>query len=465
MDTEQRYTLWATSLASFLTSFMTSSLNLALPGIAETFHLSATGLGWIVTSYILATAVCLLPVGKIADQVGRKKIFLQGIGIFLGSSVFCGFAPSKETLLIFRVIQGIGGAMIFSTSVALLTEVFSPQRRGWVLGINTAAVYTGLSLGPVLGGLLTEYGGWRSIFFASLLPGVLTLFFLAHGKEKKGYENTQKSFKNLYKSLDIPGTGLYVLSIVCFMLGFSRIPTLPGFLLTGIGVSLLTWFITFEKERTHPLLNIRLFTTNRIFAFSNLAALINYSSTSAVSYLLSLYLQYIRGFSPRTAGLVLVVQPVLQTIFSPLSGKASDRIEPRFLASAGMALAVGGLTAFACLGGKETSLLLLLFGLSLVGVGFGLFASPNTNSIMSSVDRNEYGVASATLATMRLLGQMLSLGITLMVFFVLMGDERITPATYPLFLKGMRILFSFFAVLNIGGVFASLARGNRDSLN
>lgn len=201
-----------------------------------------------------------------------------------------------------------------------------------------------------------------------------------------------------------------------------------------------------------------LFRKNRVFAFSSLAALINYSSTFAVGYLLSLYLQYIYGFPPRTAGLILIAQPVVQAICSPITGKASDRIEPRLLASAGMGLTVMGLAALSFIN-PHTQLTLIVLGLVFLGTGFGLFSSPNTNAVMGSVDSKNYGVASATLATMRIVGQMFSLGVTMMIISVVMGNVRIMPENYPLFMKSLRLSFMVFAGLNFLGIFASLARG------
>lgn len=450
---KRKFILLASTLASFLTPFMGSAMNLALPDIARDFKLSAVTLGWTVTSYLLATAVFLVPIGKLADRVGRRKVFISGIMLFLAGTLLSGLAFSGVSLIIFRLVQGLGGAMIFATSVALLTASFPSGRRGQVLGINTAATYTGLSLGPVAGGFLVQQFGWRSIFIVSLLPGLLALIMVTRAIKDDGQRKTEDKFDNC-------GTLLYGVALVCFMLGFSRIPTTYGFGLSAVGVALLIFFFLFESRQPGPIFDAALLKRNRVFAFSNLAALINYSSTFAAGYLLSLYLQYIHGFPPRKAGLVLIAQPVVQAIFSPFSGKASDRIEPRILASTGMGMTVVGLLAFSLLG-PATPLFWVILGLVFLGMGFGLFSSPNTNAVMGSVEAKDYGVASATLATMRILGQMLSLGFTLMIISVVMGNVRITPENYHLFLKSLKITFALFAALNFAGIFASLARGNR----
>ncbi len=205
-------------------------------------------------------------------------------------------------------------------------------------------------------------------------------------------------------------------------------------------------------------MNVNLFRSNTVFSFSNIAALVNYAATFAVAFLLSLYLQYIKGFNPQSAGLILVSQPVIQAVFSPLAGRLSDRIEPRVVASAGMALTVVGLFFFTFINEKST-LEFIIATLLLLGFSFALFSSPNANAIMSSVKKRFYGVASATLGTMRLIGQMLSMGIAMLVFAVYIGEAQITPEYYPLFLSSVRTAFTIFASLCFIGIFASLARG------
>lgn len=200
-----------------------------------------------------------------------------------------------------------------------------------------------------------------------------------------------------------------------------------------------------------------------MFTFSNLAALINYSATFAVSFLLSLYLQYIKGFSAQDAGLILMYQPVVQAIFSPLAGRLSDKIEPRIVASAGMAVTVTGLLLLTSLE-KQTSIEFIAVTLVLLGFGFGLFSSPNTNAVMSSVKRKFYGVASATLATMRLIGQTFNMGITTMIFTLYMGRVQIIPEYHPVFLESVTVAFTVFSVLCFIGIFASLVRGKCDEI-
>jgi MFS family permease len=217
-------------------------------------------------------------------------------------------------------------------------------------------------------------------------------------------------------------------------------------------------FVRWEMKTTSPLLNMNLFFYNATFAFSNLAALINYSATFAVTFLMSLYLQYIKGFTPQQAGMVLVAQPIVMAVFSPIAGRLSDKIEPRVVASIGMGFTAGGLFLFTFLE-QDTHLLFIVTGLVLLGFGFALFSSPNTNAVMSSIEKRFYGVGSATLGTMRLIGQMLSMGIAMVIFALHIGSARITPEYYPQFLVSMKTGFVVFSALCFGGIFASLARG------
>jgi len=443
--------LLATTLASFLTPVMGSSINVALPSIGQELMMDAVLLGWVATSYLLASSMTLVPIGRLADIYGRKRVFTYGVVTFTVSSALTALANSAAMLIGFRVLQGIGGAMLFSTAVAILTSVFPPEERGRVLGINAAAVYTGLSVGPFVGGLLTQHFGWRSIFWVNVPLGLIVLFFIlwklqGEWAEAKG------------EKLDIVGSTVYGLSLVAVMYGFTRLPQVSGVGLILIGAIGAAAFVRWELKTNSPVLNIALFRRNTVFAMSSLAALINYSATFAVAFLLSLYLQYIKGFSPQIAGIVLVTSPVLQAVFSPLAGRLSDRVEPRVVASIGMAISAIGLVPFIFLG-EESSLSFVIASLAVIGFGFALFASPNTNAVMSSVERRSYGVASAVLATVRQIGMTFSMGVVMLVFVIYLGRVQITPEYYAPFLSSLNTAFIVFAALCFLGIFASLARG------
>ncbi len=443
------------ALAAFIAPFMSSSINIALPSIGRDFRTSALLLGWVATSFILATALCLIPFGRLADLVGRKKVFFWGVVVNTVASVLCAVSGSVTVLIVFRIIQGVGSSMIFGTATAILTSVYPPSERGKALGLNTAAVYLGLSLGPVLGGVLTQQLGWRSIFWVNLPVGCLILGLVLWKVKGDWAEAKGERF-------DGRGSALFGMSLALMMYGFTRLPGGLGTTLLLAGLAGLALFIRLERRVEHPVLDVRLFARNRVFAFSNLAALINYSATSAVGFLLSLYLQYIKGMKPQEAGLVLIAQPVMMMLFSPLAGKLSDRIEPRILASAGMAITSAGLILLIFLNG-ESSIGFIAGSLMLLGFGFALFSSPNTNAVMGSVEKKCYGVASATLATMRFTGGMASLGIAMLLFSLFIGRRAITPEFHPHFLRSVHAGFIVFAALCLAGVFASLTRGNRSS--
>lgn len=443
--------LLVATMASFLFPFMGSAVNIALPSIGRELSLDAVTLGWVSTVYLLASATFLVPFGRIADLHGRKRIFTYGIVIYTISSFLSGIAGSAAMLISFRVLQGIGGAMLAGTGVAIITSVFSADERGKALGINVAATYAGLSLGPVLGGVLTQHFGWRSVFFINV-PAGLAVIAITLWKLKGEWAGAKG------EKFDLVGSAIYSLTLVTLVYGFILLPAMSGVWLIVAGVVGLSAFTRWEMKARSPVLDINLFRNNRAFTFSNLAALINYSATFAVSFLISLYLQYVRGFEPQSAGFVLVAMPAMQAIFSPLAGRLSDRIEPRVIASAGMALTTVGLVLFTLLNGK-TPLEFIIGALILMGFGFALFSSPNTNAVMSSAPKKAYGVASATLATMRQIGMVFSMGVAMLMFALYIGRVQITPEHYPLFLESMKTAFIIFAVLCFGGIFASLARG------
>ena len=449
--TSKEVVLLVASTASFIFPFMGSSVNIALPSIGSELSLDAVTLGWIATAYILASATLLVPFGRIADIHGRKKVFTYGVIVFTVSSFLSGIAGSAAMLISFRVLQGIGGAMIAGTGVAMLTSVFPAAERGKALGINVAATYAGLSLGPVLGGVLTQHLGWRSIFFVGVPLGLVVLGVIL--RKVKGDWAEAKGEK-----FDLAGSIIYSLALVVLVYGFTMLPAMLGVWLIVAGVIGLSAFVRWETKMRSPVLDMNLFKNNRVFAFSNLAALINYSATFAVAFFISLYLQYIKGFSPQSAGLILVAMPAVQAIFSPLAGRLSDRIEPGVIASMGMALTTAGLVFFVFLNG-ETSLEFIMGALILIGFGFALFSSPNTNAVMGAAPKTAYGVASATVATMRQVGMVFSMGIAMLMFALHIGRVEITPEYYPAFLESMKTSFIIFAVLCFGGIFASLARG------
>ena len=446
----QKTALFIAILAGFITPFDLSAVNIALPSLAGEFSMDALQMGWVSTAYLLASAVFLVPFGRIADIHGRKKVFFAGLAIFTFASFLMIVAPSALAVILLRVLQGFGSAMIFGTAIAILTSVTPPEHRGRVLGIYTSSVYLGLSLGPFLGGFLTGIFGWRSIFLVNVPLGLLALAMIMLYLEGEWADCKGERF-------DLGGAIQYGLTLTCVMYGFSLLPDREGFILLVAGTVMLLVFIAREYRISYPLWNVRLFSGNRVFLFSNLAALINYGATFAVTFFLSLYFQYTMGFSPEHAGMILVVQPVVMACCSPLAGRLSDRIAPGTIASAGMALSALALILLTFTG-SDTPLIAFIGILVIFGIGLGIFSSPNTNAVMSSVERCNYGVASGTLGTMRLAGQMLSMGIAMMMLAVFIGNVQISPDLYPAFITAMKASMAIFAAMCIAGIFFSLVR-------
>lgn len=445
------YILLAVTLSAFLTPFMGSAVNVALPVIGKEFSMTAMALGWIVSSFILAAAITLVPLGRVSDIYGHRKIFLYGALIFTISSSLCICAPTSSLLILFRTIQGIGGAMIFSTGTALLISHYPAQKRGRILGINLAAVYSGLTIGPFVGGLLTQHFGWRYIFLFAAFLGVIIILTIAPLARQERPESQGENF-------DFAGSLIYGAALFSIMYGFSLLPAWSAALLILSGILGLVFFVLRQLKIPFPLLDIRLFMENRVFAFSNLAAMIHYCATFAVTFLLSLYLQQVKMLSPVQTGFILVAEPIVMALCSPFAGRLSDRFEPQLIASSGMALTVVGLVLLMFIS-PATTTCYIITSLILLGIGFALFSSPNVNATMSSVGNKFYGVASATLATMRLTGQMFSMGITMLVFAVILGQHAITAADNLLLLKSARIIYFVLAIICVFGIFASAARG------
>ncbi|HOW03655.1 MFS transporter [Methanospirillum hungatei] len=436
----------------FLTPFDLSAVNIALPTIAGEFSLDAIELSWVSSAYLLASAAFLVPFGRIGDIFGRKKILTGGVILFTLSSMGMIFSASSLMLISFRLIQGVGASMIFGTAVAILTSVTEPTRRGQALGIYTTSVYIGLSAGPFIGGFLTDEFGWKSIFLINVPIGILIIALILFYLKGEWADAAGERF-------DLKGALIYGSSLTAVMIGFSEIPQVAGFFALGLGIILLALFIWLEHRERYPLIRVSMFRTNRVFACSNVAALINYGSTFAITFFLSLYLQYIRGFDPQEAGFILVTQPVVQAIFSSYAGSLSDRIEPAKISSLGMGIIAVGLVSLSFLS-PDTSTIWLMVILAVLGFGFALFSSPNTNAIMSSVEKRYYGIASGTLGTMRLLGQMLSMGIAMMIIAVVVGKVDITPDMTDELMIAMNIGFMVFSVMCFIGIYFSMVRGN-----
>ncbi len=446
-----RYTvLVVVCLSAALIPFTGSSVNLALPYIAEDLSMNAVSLGWVITAFLLASAIFQVPLGRLGDMIGRKKILAGGVVLFSAASVACAFASSGSLLIAARFVQGIAGAGIFGVSMAIITSVFPANERGKALGINTAIVYFSIASGPFFGGMLTHYFGWRSIFLVTAGLGLLAILGILLYLKGDRIDSKGEKF-------DWTGMVVYAAGLSAIIYGCSVLPSVSGFMLIAGGILTFAYFVYYEKKQTAPMFNMNMFLSNRVFRMSSYAALINYAATFAIGYMLSQYLRYVKGFDAQAAGLILVVQPIIQTVISPLAGKWSDKADASRIATLGMGIIVVCLAAMIFLN-PDTPLALLITVLVMLGTGFALFSSPNVNVIMGSVEKRFLGMASATTGTMRLTGQSFSMGITMMMASIFMGKTPITPEIYPQFMKCMHYTFGIFAALCILGVYTSMVR-------
>ncbi|HHY08397.1 MAG: MFS transporter [Dethiobacteria bacterium] len=449
----QRTTLYVVMVTSFMTTFMGSSVNLALPAMSYEFGSSAVLASWVISAYLLSSAIFLLPFGRLADIYGRRRVYLLGTILYTFFTLGSTLVLSMPMLIVCRLLQGLSSAMIFSTGMAILSTAYPPDKRGRALGYNVAVTYLGLSMGPVLGGVMNHYFGWRSIFYLTTLLGLMASL----GIQFRLQEEWAGARGEQYDSV---GSLLYIAGLFAILYGLSSIsssPWTPYLLLTGFALLLL--FILWELRIPYPILRVRLFQRNKAFAFSNLAAMINYSATFAVTFLLSVYLQVVQGYSSQTAGLILLAQPLIMAILSPLAGTLSDRVEPRLVASIGMSFSALSLFFFIFLH-ANTAPGWVVANLLLAGFGFALFSSPNNNAIMGSVSIPLYGTASSILGTMRLVGQAVSMSIVTLLISVFIGQVPLTQANPVSLLACMRTSFIIFTTLCILGIFASLARGS-----
>ncbi|MHA1861961.1 MAG: MFS transporter [Candidatus Ranarchaeia archaeon] len=448
---DKRVVLLVSALSSFISPFTSSAVNIALPAIQAEFAIDAILLSWTATAYLLASAIFLVPCGRLADLYGRRRFLTLGITTHLFASLLAAFSPTALLLLVSRFLQGIGGSMITGTSVAILASVFPPDQLGSALGINVTGVYLGLSLGPTLGGILTQEFGWRTQFLIMIPVSIVILLVL---KNKVNVEWIDTSDR----TIDVFGAIAYGISLLSLMLGLSIVPKIESFILIGVGSAIAVVFVLWERHVSDPILNIPLFLSNRMFTLSNMTAIIVYSGTFAIGFLLSLYLQLIKALPPREAGMVLLVQPIIRAFVSPLIGRLADIIEPRILVTTGLCVTTIGLMLFATVT-ATTPLLLILLYLVLLGSGIAVFSAPNTNAIMGSVDSSLYGVASASLGTMRLIGDMMSMGIVTISLTLFLGPVPLIPVYYPLFMQSMTNSFLLFTIIMIVGIIVSVYRG------
>ena len=434
------------TVLSFFAVFAVNAVMVVIPSIAIEFHMSNIVQNWAIIIFLLVVAVLSVPAGQISGKYGLKKVTIVSVVLFIIISIINVLVTNSEQFLICRFILGISLAFFNVTSMAMVVSAFKPEERGKALGIVITGVYIALSLAPVLGGILNYQLGWRSVVLFGV-PFLLVILLLLLTKVDEEWV----TFENI--PLDVKGSVSYGLGMVLFMYGFTILNETLGVVLTVLGIIILVAFGFIELRQAHPVFDIRFF-KNRKFFSSNFAALCAYLATFAVTTILNYHLQYINGYDSQKAGIILLVAPLCQVVLAPIAGRLSDKYVPQILAAIGMGLGTISLVLFTFLN-ETTSLEYLIIAMIIYGVGFGLFSPPNTNVIMSSVPPKDTSVASAAVATMRTVGQAMSLGILTLVFAFVMGDVPIIEQYYPLLISSCQITCLICVVLCIASVLAS----------
>ena len=442
------------ALASYLPPFLITVLSISAPSIGLDFGASTSSLTWLINALIICSVSLALPFGRLGDLTSRRAMLVIGFVIFTVTSVVIYFVPNLGWLIALRVIQGVGSACTFSTTQAILADTFPPEQRGRVLGISIAAGYTGLASAPAIGGLLTNFFGWRSVFIfiavwsaVAVIAGIMTL----------PPNSKPRPAKSLRSLMDIPGCLYFFLATCSLAFGLNKIPQAYGFALVVLGAVFGVIFIIHEKRVKMPLLSMRLFSQGPNFLLSSLASLLNYCATFAVSYLLAIYLQQAMGLSSALAGLVLITTPLIQAVLSPIAGRLSDKYSPFVLATSGMVICGLSLVMLAFIS-AQTPLWYIFIALTAIGIGYAVFSSPNMNAIMSNVPREDSGIAVSFVATMRNLGQLISMAVIAVVMILNIGDTPILTTTPTQIVSITRTSFIILIIFSIVGVFTSMNR-------
>ena len=445
-------TLLVVSMVQFLVPFLMSAIGVALPAIGRELNASAVQLSLIITILVLANAAVLLPIGRFADIHGRKKVFITGTIVLALSTVALGFIKSINIFLFLRFMQGVGSAMILATSIAILTAVFPPERRGRAMGVIVSAVYIGLSFGPSLSGIIVNHLGWRWVFFIvfALIVVALTMTLIW----LKGEWTSAPG-----EPFDYLGAVVFMLALITFVFGVSRLTDHHWAKWVALcGILGLIIFVVIEWKSPYPLLDLRLLISNLPFSFSNIATFLNYSAASSFVFFFSLYLQYVKGFSPQQAGMLLIVQPVVQAILAPIAGRLSDSYQPSHIATIGMGFCTIGLAAAATIN-ADTSYIFIVFVMIMLGLSLGLFSTPNMTAIMNSVGPKYQGTASSMVSTMRTMGMLFSTTSIAVILSIYLGDSPVMRQNIPQFMDSMQTSLWFFSALSLLGTIFSMAKG------
>ena len=443
----ESYVVFVSFITSFFAVFLSNGIIIGVPAIASEFAMNNVIQNWVPTIFFLVVAVFTVPAGQISGKFGLKKSLLIGVLVYLIASIGACLSFSTESFFIFRILQGAGVAFLNVSAMAMIVQAVKPQNRGKALGFTVTGVYLATSLSPVICGFLVQNLGWRSMFYfviPFLVLCILLMIFKIPG-EWKTYEKDK---------IDKIGSMIYGFGILAFIYGFTTLATPNGLILTVVGLALLVVFGLYELRQKSPVFNMNLF-KNKKFTSSNIAALCSYIAVMVVTTILNYHFQYVRGWNAQMAGLILIVTPIIMAILAPNTGKLSDRIHPQKLAAVGMAIASVAMFILVFLN-NDMPVYMVVIAMILQGVGMGLFSSPNMNAIMSSVPPKDAPTASASQATMRTIGQTMSLGLLTLVFALVMGNLPLSSQYADLIIQSSQMICTISLCACILSIFASL---------
>jgi EmrB/QacA subfamily drug resistance transporter len=430
-----------------------AAVNVAIPTLAADLQANAIKVGWLPTLYILANVAFMLPFGKLADNYGRKRIYVLGLLLNAVAAGMCAIGTHIDWILFWRFVQGASGAMIFGTGIAIITSVTPSHKRGAALGIVAACVYVGLTLAPAVGGWLTEWLGWRSVFYFQI-PLVMALLIFIHLRLSGEWKNDEHS------RFDWVGSVIFISFSGALVYGLSKLPSVFGMMLVLFSFACLFAFVVHQSRDRQPLIRVQMFKESRVFSLSLSTSFLMYGSNFAIIFLLSLYLQYIKGFSPSQAGQILLLQALCMAIVAPMAGKLSDRFQPRIVATTGCIIVAIGF-AFLNQINTDTSATYISVSLALVGLGFGLFSTPNNNAIMGAVKEQEVGVASASMNLSRTIGNLVGMSIVNLMMHYYIGDATFTADTNPELMSTISLALMMSLSFVVVASFISALRGRQ----
>ena len=452
-STHKWWVFLAVGIGTFMSALDGSVVNTILPVLRDFFKSNVASVEWAVVIYLLVVSSLLLTFGRLGDLRGHKGMYVAGFLIFVGASAVCGLASTVTVLVAARTVQAIGAAMLFANSPAILTRSFPPQQRGQALGLQAMMTYLGLTVGPSLGGWLTQSVSWRAVFYINVPVGLLafTLSLVFIPADKPAAAQTEH--------FDWPGAVLFAAGLGALLLGLNQGDawgwTSPAVLACGAAaLILLGSFLRVEMRTPSPMLDLSLFKV-RVFSASTASAVLNYVCLYCVIFLMPFYLLQGRGLNPAQAGLLLTAQPIIMAIVAPISGSFSDRIGSRLLATVGMVVMAGGLFLLSSLK-PDSANSAILVGLAVTGLGTGIFISPNTSALMGSAPRQRQGIASGILATARNVGMVLGVGLAGAILTGVMARTGSNNALFTAVHTGLLV----GAGLAVAGAVISLIRGS-----